>query len=75
MGRRGSCGLDAIWKKKKEEQVKEGKEGVEVFRDSKKTIRSPDVEKGIGRGMEEMLRRLMREKLGEVRREIGEVKR
>lgn len=44
--RRGSCGtIEELWKRKREEQVEGGKEEEKVFRSSKKTVRSPDVER------------------------------
>lgn len=51
-----------IWKRygKKREESGGRIEEKDVFKNSKKTVRSPDVEKMKG-GMKEMLRKLMRE--------------
>lgn len=47
-GRSDSCGsIEEIWIKKREEQLEGGGGGEEAFRGSKKTARSPDVEKGM----------------------------
>lgn len=74
-GRSESSGSieDMLKRKRDESGVRTGKEE-EVFRTNKKTVRSPDVERGKEEGMEEMLRRLMREELREVMMEIREVK-
>lgn len=61
--RSGSCGsMEKIWKRKWEGQEEGGKrkEG-EVFKASKKTVRSPDIMRGEKKGMIEMMKRLLRE--------------
>lgn len=69
-----SCGsLEKMWKKNRVESG-EGRGGEEIFRISKKTVRSPEVGKGMGEGIEKMMRKLMRKELGEVMKEIKEVK-
>lgn len=70
-----SCGsLEKMWKKNREESG-EGREGEkEILRISKKTVRSPEVGKGMGEGIEKIMRRLMRKELEEVVKEIKEVK-
>lgn len=75
-GRSKSCGsLEEIWKRKREEQGEGGREEEEIFRSNKKTVRSSDMDvKGLGGGVEGMVRRLMREELGKVMKEIREVK-
>lgn len=72
-GRSGSQGnLEEIWKRKREEsRGRIGKK--DVFKNSKKAVRSPDAEK-MGEEMKEMLRKLMREELGDVMKVIKEVK-
>lgn len=52
----------------------EGGEEEEAFRRSKKTVRLPYAEKGFGGEVEGMLRKLMREELGEVIKEIEKVR-
>lgn len=55
-GRSKSCGSqEDMWKRKRGTR---GRGEEEVFRSSKKTVRSPDVEKGMGGGVEGMMRRL-----------------
>lgn len=73
-GRSESCRRikDMLKRKRDESGVGAGEEG-EVFRTSKKTP-SPDVERLKEKGIEETLRRLMREELREVMSEIREVK-
>lgn len=58
-GRSESCGsIEEMWKRKREESG-EGKGGKEeIFKISKKTVRSPDLGKGMGGGVEEMMRRI-----------------
>lgn len=51
----------------KERGTRGGDEEEKIFRSSKKTVRSPDVEKGLGGGVEGMMKRLIREELGEVK--------
>lgn len=65
-GRSESCGSmeDMLKRKKDESEVGAGKEE-EVFRASKKTVKSPDVEKGKKEGMEEIWR--LREEIREVK--------
>lgn len=58
------------WKRDESEAREEGK----VFRTSKKTVKSPDIERVREEGIKETLRRLMREKLREVMNEIRKVK-
>lgn len=72
--RSDSCrSLVKMWKRKREEQ-EEGKGEEEFSRSSKKTMRSLDVEIGMGKGIEEMIRRLMIEGMKEVMKEIRETK-
>lgn len=72
-GRSGSYGnIEEMLRRKREEVgERKGTEG-EVFSRSKKTTRSPELEKEKKEGMEEMMR-LMREELREMRKEIKEV--
>lgn len=67
--------LGEIRKKKRKERGEGGSgEGEERFRVNKKTIRSPNIKKGMKKELEEMMRRLMREELGEVKRKLKELK-
>lgn len=43
-----------------------------AFRNSKKTIRSPDIEGNIRENLKERMRRLLIEELGEIKREMKE---
>lgn len=70
--RSGSMGtLEDMWKRRSEERG-EG-EGEEAFRSSKKILRSPDVEKSTGEGLEDVMRRVLREELEGIREKIKEV--
>lgn len=77
VGRRGSHGsLENIWKKKTEKQVKEENKRKDVFKSSKKTVRSPDVEKEMEREVDEIMRKLIKEELEVfLMKEIREIKR
>lgn len=75
-GRSENCGsLEEMRKRKREEQGEGESEEGEIFRNSKKTIRSLDVEKEMGgaKEVEGMTRRLIREELGKVMKEIRKV--
>lgn len=60
--RSGSIGVIEFWKRRREEKREGEKE--KVFTSSKKTMRSPDIEKRLERGLKEMISRLLREELG-----------
>lgn len=69
-GRSRSCGsIEEIWNRRREDSG-EWEEGEgEIFRKSKKTVRSPDLKKGMGKGVE-----MMRAELRELVKEIKEVR-
>lgn len=74
-GRSEICeNIEEMWKRKREKQGEGGGREEEVFRGSKKTVRSLDIEKRMGAGLEEIMRRLIREKLRGVMEEIKEIK-
>lgn len=62
--RNDSCGsLEEMWKRKRKEQGKVERREEEIFRGSKKTVMSPDMEKEKEKWVEEMMRRLKRKKV------------
>lgn len=74
-GRSGSCGnIEEMLKRKIDDSGKRKGVEEEIFNRSKKTVRSPGVKKEMGEGIEEIIKRLMREELREVVKEIKEVK-
>lgn len=74
-GRSENCEIiEVMWKRKREEQGKEGGREEETFRDSKKTMRSSDIEKRMEAGLEEKMRRLMRVECRGIMEEIREVR-
>lgn len=77
-GRSESYGsIEDMIKRKRDESGIEGQGGEEkgeVFRTSKKTLRSPDVWSLGEKRLEETIRRLMREELSEMMKEIKELK-
>lgn len=74
-GRSESCGsIEDMLKRKRDESGVGAREEGEIFRTSKKKVRSPNVERGREEGIEETMRRLMRKELREVMNEIREMK-
>lgn len=60
--RSGSIGAIELWKRR--EEKREGEKEKVRKRSSKKTMRSPDIEERLERGLKEMISRLLREELG-----------
>jgi len=64
--RNGSCGsIEEMWKRKRVDQEGGGEEGEEIFRSSKKTVRSPGIEKRRELDVVEMMRRMLKEVRGD----------